>query len=42
MKMNGSHLEEKSFNKLLKLSFFSKLNWGAYIVFNAKTAAKKI
>ena len=40
--MNGSVLEEKSSFKMLGLTFFSKLDWGSYIVSIAKTASKKI
>ena len=42
VKMNGSALEEKSFFKMLGLTFFSKLDWGSYITCIAKTASKKI
>ena len=42
MKMDGSFLEEKSYFKMLGLTFFSKLNWGSYIISIAKTASKKI
>ena len=41
MKMNGSVLEEKSFLKMLGLTFSSKLDWISYISI-AKTASKKI
>ena len=34
-------LEEKSSFKMLGLNFFSKLDWGFYIVSIAKTASKK-
>ena len=40
--MNGSVLEEKSFFKMLGLTFTSKLDWGFYIISIAKTASKKI
>ena len=40
--MNGSVLEEKTFFKMLGLTFSSKLDWGCYIVSVAKTASKKI
>ena len=40
--MNGSVLEEKSSFKILGLTFSSKLDWGSYIIFIAKTASKKI
>ena len=42
MKMEGSVLEEKSSFNILWLSFCSKLDWGFYIVSDAKTASKKI
>ena len=42
VKMNGSALEEKSFFKMLGLTFSSKLDWGSYIISIAKTASKKI
>ena len=42
MKMDGSVLEEKSSFKMLGLTFFSKLDWGAYIISIDKTASKKI
>ena len=42
VKMDGSVLEEKSSFKSLELTFFSKLNWGSYIISIAKTASKKI
>ena len=41
-KMDGSVLEEKTFFKMLGLTFSSKLDWGSYIVSIAKTASKKI
>ena len=40
--MDESVLEEKSFFKMLGLSFSSKLNWGFYIVSIAKFASNKI
>ena len=40
--MDGSVLEEKSYFKMLGLTFSSKLDWGSYIVSIAKTASKKI
>ena len=40
--MNGSVLEEKSFFKLLELTFSSKLDWGSYIISIDKTPSKKI
>ena len=42
MKINGSVLEERSFFKILELTFFSKLDWGSYIISIAKSASKKI
>ena len=42
VKMDGSVLEEKTSFKMLGLAFSSKLDWGSYIVFIAKTASKKI
>ena len=42
VKMDGSALEEKSSFKMLGLIFSSKLDWGYYLVSNAKTASKKI
>ena len=41
VKMDESALEEKLF-KMLGLTFSSKLDWGSYIIFIAKTASKKI
>ena len=42
VKMDGYVLEEKSSFKILGLTFSSKLNWGSYIISNAKTTSKKI
>ena len=42
VKMDGSFLEEKSSFKMLGLTFSSKLDWGSYIIFIAKTASEKI
>ena len=44
MKMDllGSVLKENSSFKILGLSFSSKLDWGSYITYVAKTASKKI
>ena len=42
VKMDGSVLEEKSFFKMLGLTFSSELDWGSYIISIAKTATKKI
>ena len=40
--MDGPALEEKSYFKMLGLTFSSKLDWGSYIISIAKTASKKI
>ena len=40
--MDGSVLEEKSSFKMLGLTFFSKLDWGSWIIPIAKTASRKI
>ena len=40
VKMDGPVLEEKSSLKMLGLTFFTKLDWGSYII--SKTASKKI
>ena len=42
VKMDGSALEEKSSFKMLGLTFSSKLDWGSYMIYIAKTASKKI
>ena len=42
VKMNWSVLEEKSFFKMLGLTFYSKLDWGSFIISIAKTLSKKI
>ena len=42
VKMNGSVLEENSSYKILGLTFSSKLDWGSYIIFIAKSVSKKI
>ena len=42
VKIDGSVLEEKSSFKMLGLTFFSKLDWGSYIISIAETASKKI
>ena len=39
--MDGSFLEEKSYFKMLGLTFSSKLDWGSYIISIAKSASKK-
>ena len=40
--MDVSVLEEKSYFKMLGLTFSSKLDWGSYVISIAKTASKKI
>ena len=40
--MDGTVLMEKSFFKILGLTFSSKLEWGSYIISIAKSAFKKI
>ena len=42
MDLLGSVLKENSSFKILGLSFSSKLDWGSYIIYVAKTASKKI
>ena len=42
VKIDGSVVEEKSYFKMLRLTFSSKLDWGSYIISIAKTAFKKI
>ena len=42
MKIDRSVHEEKSFFKMLGLTFYSKLDWGSYIISIAKTSSKKI
>ena len=42
MKMDVYVLEEKSSFKMLWLTFFSKMDWGSYIISIAKTAPGKI
>ena len=42
VKLDGSVLEENLSFKILGLTFFSKLDWGSYIISIAKTASKKI
>ena len=42
VKMNVSVLEEKSSFTILWLPFSSKLDWGSYIIFIAKTVFKKM
>ena len=40
--MNGSDLEEKTYFKMLGLTFSYKLDWNPYIISIAKAASKKI
>ena len=42
VKNDVSVLEEKSYFKMLRLTFSSKLDWGSYIISIAKTASKKL
>ena len=42
VKNNLSVLDEKSYFKMLRLTFSSKLDWGSYIISIAKTASKKL
>ena len=42
VEMDGSVLEEKSYFKILGLTFSSKLDWGSYIITIAKAASNKI
>ena len=42
VKIDASVLEEISFNKMLGLTFSSKLYWGSYILSTDKTASMKI
>ena len=42
VKMDGTVVEKKSSFIILGLTFFSKLDWGPYIISIAKTASKKI
>ena len=42
VKRDGSVLEEKSYFKMLGLTFFFKLDWGSYIISIAKSASNKI
>ena len=42
VKMNRSVLVEKSYFKMLGLTFSSKLNWGTCIISIAKTTSKKL
>ena len=40
--MDGTVLEEKTYFVMLGLAFFSKFDWGSYIISILKTAFKKI
>ena len=42
VKNDVSVLDEKSYFKMLRLTFSSKLDWGSYIISIAKTASKKL
>ena len=42
VKMDRSVLKENSSFKMLGLTFSSKLDWGSYIIYIAKTVSKKI
>ena len=42
MKMDRSVLEKKSPFRMMGFSFFSKLDWGFYIISDAKTASQEI
>ena len=42
VKVDGSVLEEKSYLKMLWLTFSSKLDWCSYIISIGKTVSKKI
>ena len=42
VKIDRSVFEEKLCFKMLGMTFSSKLDWRSYIIFNAKTASKKI
>ena len=42
VKMDGSVLEEKLSFKMLGMTFFSKLDWGSYIISITKTAFENI
>ena len=42
VRMDGSVFEEKSSFKVLKSTFFSRLDWGSCIISIAKTASRKI
>ena len=40
--MDGSVLDEKSYFKIMGLTFSSKMDWGSWIISIAKTASRKI
>ena len=42
VKNDLSVLDEKSYFKMLRLTFSSKLDWGSYIISIAKTVSKKL
>ena len=42
VKLNGSVLEKKTCCKMMGLYFFSKLDWGSYMISIAKTVSKEI
>ena len=42
VKMGGSILEEKTYFKMLRLPFSSRLDWASYIISITKTASRKI
>ena len=42
VKIDGSVLEEKSYFKMVGLTFSSKLDWGSYIIAIGKTNSKKL
>ena len=42
VKMNGSVLEEKSYFKMLRLTFSSKLDWDSYIISMLKLPPRKL
>ena len=42
VKNDVSVLDKKSYFKMLRLTFSSKLDWGSYIISIAKTASKKL
>ena len=42
VKMDGSVFEEKSYFKMLELTYSTKLDWGPYIVSKAETVSKNI